>query len=227
MNRYDDFVKKAYVTKFMIGLNILIFVYTYLIYGTTTDSRVLLLMGANVGELIVQFNQWYRLLTANFIHIGIAHLISNMFCLYSAGPILEALMGHFRFLILYLGAGVGGSLLSFAFNNSISAGASTAVLGIFGAYYILGYMHPESTYLKSRSNTIGTLIIFQFIMGIMTPGIDNWGHFGGALYGVLLTFILGTKWKSQNSKRDRFYALISLIIITMLVFCFGYLKYAR
>src|SRR5437764_12382773 len=101
--------------------------------GGSTSTRVLIAFGAKVNQLIVQGEYW-RLLTAVFIHIGIMHLAFNSIALLSFGRLAELIYGHWRFLAIYLISGIAGATFSALFNpRGLSAGASGAIFGIAGA----------------------------------------------------------------------------------------------
>lgn len=145
--------------------------------GGSTDRLVLLVYGAKWGPYITQYGQWWRLVTAAFIHIGWQHLLMNSLSLLSLGPVLERRFGKGRLLLLYLVSGIGGNLLSlWKAPMVLSAGASTALYGFMGALLVSGRINPG-------------ILIFNLALGFLNPQLDSWGHLGGFLSGIILTFL--------------------------------------
>ena len=123
------------VTYGFIIANIVAFIFEigwgYMAYGTLNgaqDIQVLVDLGAKVNEYIALEGEWWRLFTAMFLHIGVMHLLFNLYALYAIGSLVEAYYGHLRFTIIYIGGGLCGSLASYRFSDAISAGASGGVL---------------------------------------------------------------------------------------------------
>lgn len=209
--------KKSYVTFSLLFINVIVYAYMLIRFGSSTSYDALIATGAKSNFHIVAYHQWYRLITPSFIHIGFEHLFFNCLTLYFIGQDLEALMGHWRFACLFFVASFGGNLFSFALNMNVSAGASTGIFGLFVAYVILAKMYPHSFALQQRAINFALLIVLNIVTGFMSTGIDNWGHFGGAVFGALITLILGlgSGYRSTIDKRDRFLALIAVILLSV------------
>jgi rhomboid protease GluP len=184
-----------YVAQFMLAANVLVFVamiiYGYVNFGTingTEDGRVLLVFGAKINELVAAGEIW-RLFTAMFLHIGVIHILFNLYALNSLGPLVEAYFGHVRFTAIYLLAGLFGSLASYAFSCAWSAGASGAIFGLAGALTIYFLKYRENFGSRGRAilNNMLLVIVINLIFGAVQPGIDNWGHIGGLIGGALVT----------------------------------------
>ena len=111
--------KKPIVTYTLIFINILVFMAMYLFGNGSEDSLTLLTFGANYRPLILEFNQYYRLITSSFLHIGILHLLFNMYALYIIGAQIENFYGKAKYLIIYLGSAIFGSLLSICFPGAV------------------------------------------------------------------------------------------------------------
>ena len=139
----------------------------------------------DVGDGVAE-GQYYRLLTAMFLHFGVIHLALNMYCLYLVGPALERALGRLRFGALYLLSGLSGSALSYALgpHNEIAAGASGAVFGLFAGFYVLS--RRRGTDVSQISVTIGLNLVLSFSIS----GIDWRGHVGGLIGGALVTAAL-------------------------------------
>ncbi len=200
--------KKIIVTKVLILINILAFIAMYILGKGSTDTNTLLSFGANYGPL-VKTGEVYRLLTSAFLHIGIVHLLFNMYALYIIGSQLENFLGKWKFLIVYLVSAITGGMLSIVFSSSISAGASGAIFGLLGSLLYFGYHYR--VYLGNvLIKQIIPLIILNIAMGFLLPGVDNAAHIGGLVGGLLITMTLGVNEKS--TKIEKINGLIVLIL---------------
>ncbi len=125
-------------------------------------------------------NQYYRLLTSMFLHGGLLHIGLNMLFLWMLGPQLEYVLGHVRFAVLYVVAGLGGSIASFWFStpNTLSVGASGAIFGLLGAYVVVGRR------LSIDTTQIVGLIVINIVLGFVISGIDWRAHLGGLVTGA-------------------------------------------
>ncbi|MBN1537530.1 MAG: rhomboid family intramembrane serine protease [Anaerolineales bacterium] len=183
---------KPIVTYVIMGLSILI----YLVqmgsqYLSGYDIPAML--GLKVNELIVQ-GQYWRLITPVLLHGSILHLLVNMYALNSFGPTLEKNWGHWRFLSLYLLGGLGGNSASFAFSTAASLGSSTAIFGLLGAEGVFLYQNKKifgRHAQQALANIISVALLNLFIGFSMAGMIDNWGHLGGLLSGVLFSWFAG------------------------------------
>jgi membrane associated rhomboid family serine protease len=175
------------------------------VLGGSTDNKVLVRMGANYRPLVEQGEIW-RLVTANFLHIGSVHLMVNGLSLFAVGPMLEKLFGTWKFLAIYVVAGVTGALASFLFNPDVpSAGASGAIFGLLGAMLIIGIHHqdaiPKHQKKSMRDLALLMLVInlsFGFIslavnrfFGPVVPQLDNMAHLGGLVGGTAMAALVG------------------------------------
>jgi membrane associated rhomboid family serine protease/tetratricopeptide (TPR) repeat protein len=163
------------------------------IVGSSFDSLQLTNWGANFGPFTVD-GQWWRLLTATFIHLNLAHLALNMWAFWSVGRLTERLYGSLTFLSLYLVLCVLASLSSILWNpGGSSVGASGAICGVFGAF--LAYLIHQKTKVPSSLIVAHWLPALLFITygvtnGILSPGVDNAAHIGGLISGLALGWIL-------------------------------------
>jgi rhomboid protease GluP len=175
-------------TYVIIAADIVIFLLMTLA-GGTQDSDVLDRFGANTAWLIAERGEYWRLFTANFIHIGVIHLAFNMFALYQLGRQIESLYGQRRFLALYLLSGLSGTVFSYLLTQGRSAGASTALFGLFGALLVYFYKYRESfgSFGRQQLINLAVVLLINVVIGL-SPGsnIDNWGHFGGFVGGLFL-----------------------------------------
>lgn len=185
----------------LIGLNVAVFVATALggtSIGFAGGRSDLYAQFANTPLSVAIGGEYYRLLTAMFLHFGVLHILFNMLALYYVGVPLERSLGRLRLLGLYLLAGLGGSVASFLFGplGAQSAGASGAVFGLFGAFFVV------SRRLGGETGPIVTLIVVNLVLSVAVPGIDLRGHLGGLVTGALLAAILayvpGGRWRSAS-----------------------------
>ena len=167
------------------------------------NPLVLLEFGASFKPY-VQRGEYWRLLMPMFLHAGLAHLFLNGLGLYALGRILERIYGYGRFACLYVGAGIGGSLLSVWRSSGIAVGASGAIFGIAGAIVVTGYLRREVTSPRWR-RVFGRLMVLAILadlaLGIEIPAIarwlrmgevriDNWAHVGGLVSGMALAALM-------------------------------------
>jgi membrane associated rhomboid family serine protease len=135
------------------------------------------------GHLIgVAHGQYYRLITSAFLHVSVAHILLNMVALLIVGSPVEAALGRARFLILYVLAALGGSVLSYLFANpaTVGVGASGAIFGLFGAFFIIAR--------SRRADTSGILVLIGINLAFsFTDKLIDWrAHVGGLIIGVVV-----------------------------------------
>ena len=193
------------ITILLIALNVLIFfIPTILgIYDEILDKFCM------YGPRIREYHEYYRILTAGFLHGDIVHLGLNMYALYVIGNQMESYLGKVKYLLIYLISLICGSLLSMALSNYASVGASGAIFGLMGSMLYFGYHYRVylGNVLKSQ---IIPLIVINLAYGFFAKGIDNFGHIGGLIGGLISTMALGVKYKS--SKFEQINGIIILII---------------
>jgi rhomboid protease GluP len=208
----------------------LLLVITILIYGVQilTDNSLGYDLPAALGmksnQLIIT-GQYWRLITPMFLHGSILHLGFNMYALYILGRRVERFFGSDRFLGLYLLAGIAGNMFSFFFTTSPSLGSSTAIFGLLGAEGIFIYEHRKLFGEQSRTalRQIIQVAAINLLIGL-SPGIDNWGHVGGLIGGVIYTWFGGPRFtiissppdlrlKDQRSEEKTLYVFFALLIV--------------
>lgn len=217
----DIFKKKVpIVTYILIAINILLFIGMYVFGNGSTDNWTLLKFGANYPDLI-KAGEYYRLITSAFLHIGFLHLLVNMYSLYIIGSQLEGFLGRLKYLFVYLGSAVFGNLMSILFFDGISAGASGAIFGLLGSLLYFGYHYRVylGTVVKSQ---IIPLIVVNLIIGFSMSGINNAAHIGGLVGGVLLSMMVGIKYKTTKSEQIN--GLIMTIIYTTFLIYMGFFR---
>jgi len=125
--------------------------------------------------------EYYRLFTGMFMHFGVIHLLMNMWALWVLGRVLESMFGPARFLGLYLVCGLGGNVAAYVFQpGALSAGASTAIFGLFGVLFV------ALRRLRLSTATVLPIIVINVIFTLTVRGISIYGHFGGLIVGALV-----------------------------------------
>ena len=188
--------KKPYMTIGFAAMNIIVFLVMELL-GDTQSAKYMAEHGAMHPLFITQDHQYWRFFTAMFLHFGSEHLLNNMVVLGASGVILEEALGHVKFTVLYVLAGIGGSILSCmemltANDYAVSAGASGAIFGVIGGLLWIVIRH-KGHYETLSGKGLLVMIALSLYYGISTGGVDNWGHIGGLIMGFLLCMILYRK----------------------------------
>lgn len=210
--------KQPIVTYIIMAICIILFILMEL-SGGSTNSQILLKYGANL-DILVKNGEYYRLFTCIFLHIGIMHLICNMYSLYVIGREVESLFGKVKYIIIFILSGIFGSIMSIAFtHNTISASASGAIFGLLGALLYFGINYR--TYLgEAIKRTIIPIIVVNLIIGFFAEGIDLAAHIGGLVGGVLVSMMVGIpdKSKTRDIVNGTILTIIYLIFISYLAF---------
>ena len=207
-----------FVTYGLLAIMVIVFV-VMTFSGGTTDSYNLVQFGAKYNPLI-RAGEYWRLVTPIFIHIGFTHILLNGITLYFIGQWVERFFGHWRFLILFLLSGIMGNLASFAFSPNISAGASTAIFGLFGAFMMLGESFSNNQVIRSLARNFLLFIVLNIVSDVFVSGIDIYGHLGGLVGGFLLGYIVGVPG-AKISPVKRIIATITFVVVAFALFRFG------
>jgi rhomboid protease GluP len=162
-------------------------------------------LGASYGPAIFIGNEWWRLVTAMFLHGGLLHIGFNMMALIQFGPALEELYGSAKFLFFYVLTGAFGFLVSAYFGN-YSLGASGALLGLIGLFLAVTSKRGGSYMREIRSRLISSVVIL-FVLGFSGMGMDNYAHGGGLAAGFLLGKIFADRPPMNASERRVAYTL--------------------
>ncbi len=196
----------------IFGLNILVFLGSLLLgfslMGSSIDDVIILIrLGAKFSPLIDLDNQWWRLLTAMILHGGLIHLAFNSYALYILGPEVERLFGTLRFLAIYLGAGLVGSVASYMFGliQSPAIGASGAIFGLMGALGAFSFNARSvlGDFARRNLRQIVVLAVLNLFIGFSIGGIDNLAHIGGLTGGVLIGLLLAPQLRLVSDGWNR------------------------
>ena len=179
-----------------LAANIAVFVLQQAL-GWGLDARwplVIQLLGAKINAAIIAGEYW-RFVTALFLHGNLVHVAVNCYTLYIIGPEVEAAFGHGRFAALYMLAGVCSILASFLFTDANSVGASGALFGLMGALavYLLRNRAAFGAMGKRRLQNIGSTLLLNLGLGLL-PFIDSWAHAGGLAGGAALAAVIAPRW---------------------------------
>lgn len=191
--------KQPLVTYILLGITTLVFLGLE-ISGGSTVQQVLVEWGAMSRKEIVENHEYWRLFTPMFLHIGWLHFAVNMVTLYYVGTQVESIYGHWRYLLIYLLSGISGNILSFAFGSqgSISAGASTSLFGLFGAFIILGRHFRNNPAISFMVQRYATFIGINLIFNLFSSSVDIMGHIGGLIGGLLVATVLAVPDRSEE-----------------------------
>lgn len=223
-------------TYVLVGINCVVFVWMVL-HGVDPASPTpaqLIHFGANVPAYVLH-GQWYRLLSATFVHVGLIHLLTNMWCLWNLGLLGEPLLGPWGMVAVYMLTGIAGNLLSLLVNIltrdfiSVGAGASGAVFGIAGILIVLlsNRKLPIPTFELNRlRRSVIQFAGLNLVIGLVTIAlplirIDNSAHVGGFLSGLALGVPLVPR---MTSGRSRYLARqkLTFAVAALLLALFGH-----
>ena len=151
------------------------------------DGRALVAFGAKDTFRILSWGEWWRLITAGFLHGGALHIMMNSWVLFDLGAQVEEFYGTSRYLVIYLFSSICGFVLSMFWTPAISIGASAAACGLIGAMMAYGRRTGSSFIWKAYMRWAIILLIF----GLLWQGIDNAAHIGGFIGGFALGYIAG------------------------------------
>ena len=187
-----------YITYAIVGITAIIFLIQLATQALLrVDLPAALFIKSND---LIRSGQVWRLLTPMLLHASLLHIGFNMYALFAFGTGLEGHFGHGRFLLLYLLGAFAGNVMSFLFTDGNSLGASTAIFGLLAAEGIFLVQNRKlfaGQFRGAIGNIIFIAVINLFIIGSL-PGIDNWGHIGGLLGGLVFTSFAGPTYEVEG-----------------------------
>lgn len=201
-------ITKPYVTYSLIGVTVAVFGLQLLVgIDSVAEDFGMWPFG------IALFGEWWRLLTAAFLHGSFLHIAFNMYVLFALGPTLERVLGHVRFIVLYVVAALGGSVASYLFSDprTVSVGASGAIFGLMGALLVAGKR------MKWDIRQVLILLAVNVVIGFVSPDVDWRAHFGGLVVGALVAAIFVWTPPVFGASRVLWQSLGVLAIVLMLV----------
>lgn len=223
----SDFLKHK-ATYIIVAVTSLVWIGQLMTFGNQVGTGLSLFEAGAIFVPAIQADpiQLWRLFTALFLHIDWTHILMNMLTLFFIGRQVEVIFGWKSFSLIYIFSGIFGNAMTLLFAPSvISAGASTALFGLFAAVVGLGFF-TEMPVLKAIGRTFGFLIVINLAVNIFQLGTVNiWGHLGGALGGLLLSAIFPPKELKRAIPKG--YRLISTIVLLALFMIFIILPLAN
>ena len=216
------------VTSVLIGINVLVFALMVLsgVSFTTPELEQLKKWGADYGPLTFGAQQYWRLLTSNYVHIGIVHIALNMWCLWNLGALAERIFDRWTYVLGYTACGIAGSILALWWHpTAVEAGASGAIFGIAGALIAALYLgrlpvHPSA--LKATLKSLLSFAGYNLFFGAVIPGISNAAHLGGFITGLGLGAVLAPGLTAPPDERNprRRFVFIAAGVLLLVLFVF-------
>jgi len=209
------------LTYVLIALNLIVYLISSLYSHTMVDMNIEVLvdLGALFGPYIVQKGEWWRLLSAMFLHAGITHILMNMFSLYIVGRGVQNYFDVKSYLSIYLFSGLIGGLSSLTLHpDSVGIGASGAIFGMFGALagFFLAHRAKINTHFKAFMKDFSIIIGINLVIGFSIPSIDVSAHVGGLVTGIVGGYLL--------SKNRKFFFLYTLFMLLLMAVWMRYLS---
>jgi len=237
----------APATYLLVGINVAVFLLMAFsgISTTNPSSNQLLRWGADNGGLVLQGGQWWRLTTSTFVHVGVIHLATNMWCLWNLGLLGEPLLGAAGTVLIYLLTGVAGNLLSIAVNPGfpgepngiVGAGASGAIFGLAGVLIVLlkSKLLPVPEFeLKKLRRSVIYFAVLNFVLGagtMLIPSvirIDQMAHLGGFLSGLAIGVPLLPRIGARRPEFvQRQWVAFGGAVLILALLAYGIFSYAR
>lgn len=192
----------AYVNYALIAINVVYFLFLEII-GSSEDTKIMIQYGAVFLPEVLGKKEYWRLLTAMFMHFGIQHIGNNMLILFVLGGYLERALGRIRYLIFYIICGVGANVICLLENLSkrefvVSAGASGAIFGVIGGLLYVVMVNRGRLEDLSSSQLI-VIILFSLYFGFTTADVNNVAHIAGLLIGAFMAMVFYRRPKSHSS----------------------------
>jgi len=210
------------ILKVIIGINVVMYAVSLLFSGhgigvtanplsfLSPSNNSMLLLGASGTIPIDRFGRWWSLVSANWLHGSILHILFNMLAVRNLAPFVVREFGSYRMVIIFTLGGLGSYFVSYLAGVSFTIGASGAVCALVGAALYFG---------KSRGGEYGNAVYRQVsgwvvsmaIFGFMIPGINNWAHGGGIAAGAGLAWAFGYLERKRESQKDKTVALVCVL----------------
>ena len=205
-------------TSAIVAVNIAVYGISW--YMTATSGSAQPSMGGISGDVLLRLGakspyillgQWWRLVTAIFLHAGLLHIGMNLWCLFDLGPEVESLFSTAKFVVFYLVTGVLGFVLSLWWRPmGMSVGASGAVCGLIGILIGASFHHGHLG--KAYRGQLWRWVIYIAIFGIFLP-IDNAAHFGGLVTGLLLGYLVPEGEEETRASQNLWNTLAVLAVV--------------
>jgi rhomboid protease GluP len=221
---------KQPITTTLVGMNVAVFAVMALtgVSPTNPTTTQLLKWGANWGPLSLGAEPW-RVLASNYIHVGIIHILLNMWCLWNLGFLAERVFDPWTYVLVYTSCGLAGSLASLWWHPMIpGAGASGAIFGLAGALIAalyLGHLPISKQAIQGTLKSLLTFAGYNLFFGAVARGIDNSAHIGGLLAGLALGAVLAKHLTAPPEIRDGWRRGVFLAAAVVLLLTFMLVKH--
>lgn len=210
------------ITTVLVGINVAVFALMILtgVSPTAPTAEQLLKWGADWGPLSLGMQPW-RMLTSNYLHIGIVHILLNMWCLWNLGTLAERVFEGWTYVLIYTMCGIAGSLGSLWWHPLIiGAGASGAIFGVAGALIAALYLGKLPVPKQAMQSTLKSLLAFagyNLFFGAVGAGIDNSAHIGGLVAGLAMGAALAKHLTSEPEVRNsvRRYVFLGMALVLL------------
>lgn len=199
---FKEFIRYYPVITAIVLIHLILYILTFL---PILPTNWIFESFSGVNLYIMQ-GEWWRLVTAMFLHASFAHLLFNSFTLIIFGPPLEQMLGKIRFLLLYLSTGIIANIATFILKplTYASVGSSGAIFGLFGIYIALILFYKELMSYNNKQIVV-TILVIGLIMTFLQPQINATAHIVGLLSGFILgTFMLGKRKELTKSAKRTF-----------------------
>jgi rhomboid protease GluP len=211
-----------FTTILILVINFGVFIGSLVLSGSMNapDTGAIGALGAKFGPYIFQGHEYWRLVTAGFLHGGWLHILMNSWVLYDLGATVEQVYGTPRFLVVYFAGTVGGFYLSAVVHPLVpSLGASAGIMGLVGAMIAFGVVNQTSIGRAIRK-TYGRYVIYIIAFGLI-PGfaVDNWAHIGGLAAGFAIGYVAGTPVHSSPA-REGMWRVLGTVCVLLTVWSF-------
>ena len=181
----------------------------------------LLLLGATGTVPIDKFHRLWTLVSASFLHGGILHIFFNMAALRQLATVVNREFGVYRMFVIYTVSGIIGFWISYLAGITFTIGASASVCGLVGALLYYGKSRG-GIYGRNLYRQVFGWVVFLFIFGLVVPGINNWGHGGGILAGIIFGYLLGYQEKKRENLLHKTLAgLCAMATLAVLIWAVG------
>lgn len=220
------------VTSVLIGINVLVFALMVLsgVSFTTPELEQLKKWGADYGPLTFGAHQYWRILTSNYVHIGIIHIALNMWCLWNLGALAERIFDRWTYVLTYTACGIAGSIVGVWWRPLlVAAGASGAIFGIAGALIAVLYLGRLPVPPSAIRATLKSLLSFagyNLFFGAVIPGISNAAHLGGFMAGLGLGAAFASRLTAPPEERESRRRLVFVVTGLLLFVLFYFVRRA-
>lgn len=206
------------ITYILIAINLLGYIFSVVLSQSfmDIDIEVLAKMGAIYGPATVLYHEWWRLVTAMFLHGGMTHLLMNMFSLYLIGRGVEQYFNAKSYLSLYFVSGIIGGLVSIIVHPvSVGVGASGAIFGVFGALggFFMAHREKIESHTKAFMKDFAIIIGINLVIGFSIPSVDVSAHVAGLIVGFIGGYVI-----SKNPRWLTSYNIAMVIVMMLLAY---------